>query len=92
MAAAQGYETADWWRALLVFALTIGWRIEEILQFKRDDLDLDTGAIMTRAATNKGKRDDCDYLPPTAIDHLKRLAHFGPMVFFWPHDHRDAMG
>ncbi|RIK73641.1 MAG: hypothetical protein DCC68_24520 [Planctomycetota bacterium] len=78
----------EWWQALLVFALTTGWRIEEILAFKRDDLDLTTGAIVTRAGDNKGKRDDTDHLPAAALEHIKAVVGFGPMVFEWPHDHR----
>jgi integrase len=85
---ATGYLPAEWWRALLTFALTTGWRIEEILSLKRDDLDLDTGAIMTRAGDNKGRRDDADYLPGAALDHVKRIVGFNPLVFFWPHDQR----
>ena len=76
----------EWWQALLVFALTTGWRISEILAFRREDLDLETGAIMTRAADNKGSRDDRDYLTPVALEHVQRIVSFSPMVFPWPHD------
>ena len=55
---------------MLVFALTTGWRIDEILSLRRDDLDLETGAILTRAGDNKGKRDDRDYLTTTALEHM----------------------
>ncbi len=45
-------------QALLVFAMTTGWRIEEILSFRREDLSLKTGRILTRASDNKGGRGD----------------------------------
>ena len=79
---------SEWWQALLVFALTTGWRIDEILSFRREDLDLETGAILTRAANNKGNRDDRDYLTPTALEHIGKLVGFQPLVFHWPHDRR----
>jgi len=79
---------SDWWRALLVFAITTGWRIDEILSFRRDDLDLETGSILTRATDNKGKRDSLDYLPPVALTWIKQIVGFGPMVFPWPHNSR----
>jgi integrase len=50
--ARRHFEAADWWRALLMFAIGTGWRIDEILSLKWEDVDLDTGAIITRAATN----------------------------------------
>ncbi len=80
-----GYTAAEWWRALLVFAITTGWRVQEILSLRRDDLDTKTGAVVTRAADNKGRRDESDYLPEAALDHVNRLAGFSPLVFPWPH-------
>jgi integrase len=77
---------AEWWRALLVFAITTGWRISEILSFRREDLDLDTGRILTRAADNKGSRDEVDYLTTTALEHVRQVVRFAPTVFVWPHD------
>ena len=53
-------EPAEWWRGLLVFLLSTGWRIDETLMLRRDDLDLETGRVFTRAENNKGKRDDLD--------------------------------
>ncbi len=79
---------AEWWRALLVFAITTGWRIQEILLFRREDLDFDSGAIITRAADNKAARDDVDYVPSAVLPLLRKIVGFGGMVFSWPHDER----
>lgn len=76
----------EWWQALLVFALTTGWRIEEILSFRRTDLDLETGKIVTRAKSNKGKRDDIDHLPEVTVTHVRPIVSLSPFVFAWPHD------
>ena len=83
-----GCDPATWWQGLLLFALTTGWRIEEILTFGRDDLNLDTGEIITRAGHNKGKRDDIDHLPETTLAHVRLVVGFAPTVFYWPHDRR----
>lgn len=80
--------TGDWWRALLVFALTTGWRIDEILSLRKDDLDLETGRVTTRAADNKGRRDDTDYLPASALAMVKGIIGFQPFVFPWLHDEK----
>lgn len=82
------FEPSEWWRAVLVFAITTGWRKEEILEFRRENLDLDRGAVLTRAADNKGGRDDMDFLPEPTIEHIRRIACFEPKVFPWPHDMR----
>lgn len=81
-------EPAGWWQALLTFALTTGWRIEEILSLRRDDLDFASGAILTRAADNKGSRDDRDYLPAAVLELVKAVVGFEPVVFWWPHNER----
>jgi len=78
----------EWWQALLVFAITTGWRIGEILALRRADVDLKTGSILTRAGDNKGGRDDIDHLPAEALEHVRGIVGFEPMLFAWPHDER----
>ncbi|MFO7907713.1 MAG: tyrosine-type recombinase/integrase [Pirellulaceae bacterium] len=79
------YEPGDWWRALLMFAITTGWRKEEILQLRREDLDLDTGKVKIRALDTKGGRDDIDYLPEATLDLIRRIPSFSLLLFPWPH-------
>ena len=77
-----------WWQALLVFGVTSGWRIGEILSLRVDDIDLKTGAVLTRSGDNKGNRDGTDFLPQTTIEHLKPILSNLPYVFYWPHGER----
>ena len=88
MPAGLPYQPDVWWKGIVVFAVTTGWRKEEIFDFRRDDLNLDTGAILTRAADNKGGRDAMDFLPDVTLDHIRRMPSFNPYVFPWPHDLR----
>lgn len=86
--AEQAYMAADWWRALLVVAYMTGWRIGQILALKWADVDLDAGTALSRAADNKGKRDQLLPLHPLVVDHLRRLKGFSPVVFGCPVDQR----
>ena len=65
-----------------------GWRISDMLGPRREDLDLEEGAAITRWEDNKGKRDERTKLRPVLVEHLKRLAGFTPRVFPWDHDRR----
>src|SRR5215831_19063159 len=72
-------------RAILVTGYMTGWRIGDMLDLRRDDLDLEAGIAITRWEDNKGKRDERVKLHPVVIDHLKKLAGFDPHVFPWDH-------
>ncbi len=70
---------AAWWQAMLLFGQMTGWRRGETLCLKWADVDLDKGQAVTRAAFNKGKRDEITPLHPVVIeqpktDHARRLA------------------
>lgn len=85
----EGHFTAEeWWRALLIFAQMTGWRIGEILSLKWEDVDLEKGQALTRAADNKGKRDGLTPLHPIVIEHIQPLKTFHPNVFPWEHHRR----
>lgn len=80
----------QWWRALLTMAYMCGWRLGELLSLRWDDVDLETGTAITRAANNKGKRDETVRLHPIVIEHLEPLRSFDSLVFSWDR-HRRAL-
>ncbi|QDU57386.1 tyrosine-type recombinase/integrase [Aeoliella mucimassa] len=84
------YKPADWWRALLVFLYTTGWRIGQTLDVRRENLDLEAGTVFARAETTKGNRDARIQLTPMAIDHLLAIKDFYPLVFAWT-NHPDTL-
>jgi integrase len=88
MPAGQTFTAADWWRALLVTCYMTGWRINELVTFKKEDLDLETGNAILWHEDNKGRRDERIKLHPVVIDHLRRLIGFHPNVFPWRHHER----
>lgn len=85
----QACEPADWWRALLVTAYMTGWRIGSILALRWTDVNLDKGTAFSRAADNKGNRDQLIPIHPLVVDHLRRLKGFGEYVFPWELDKKD---
>jgi integrase len=83
----QQYRPVDWWQAIIIMAYMTGWRISELLSLRKEDLDLNAATAITRAADNKSKRDECMPLHPIVVEHLKRIACDGPLVFPWSEDH-----
>lgn len=82
------YTPADWWRALVVFLYMTGWRVNEPLALRWDDVSLDNATAITWHEDNKGRRDERVPLHPVVIEHLRKLVDFGPAVFPWPHHER----
>jgi integrase len=74
----------DWWRSFLVFAYLTGWRVGAILALKRSDVDLEAGTALSRAESNKGRRDALISLHPMIVGHLKTLTGFSDRMFPWP--------
>ncbi|MEM9354143.1 MAG: tyrosine-type recombinase/integrase [Planctomycetota bacterium] len=84
----QPYAPGDWWRGVLVFAYMTGWRIGEILDLRRDDLDLDAATARVDAESTKGRREARIELHPAVIDHCRAVADDQPFAFPWPHHER----
>jgi len=58
-----------------------GWRIGQILALRWEDVDLENGTALSRAADNKGKRDMLIQLHDLALDHLQTVRSFHVSVF-----------
>jgi integrase len=53
------------------------------------DVNLDKGTALSRAADNKGKRDQLIPLHPLVVDHLRSIKSFSAAVFPWKLDKKD---
>ena len=84
----RAYTPAQWWKAIVVTAYMTGLRINELLAIRREDIDHERGVLVTRAADNKGKRDEVVPLHPVVLEHLKVLEGEDRFPLRWPHDPR----
>jgi integrase len=82
------YSPADWWRGLLTFLYLTGWRVNEPLSLRWEDVSFDRAEAILWHGDNKGKRDERVPLHPVVIEHLRKLVDFGAAVFPWPHNER----
>ena len=87
------YSAADWWRGFLVYLYMTGWRVNEPLALRWDDVSLDKATAITWHEDNKGKRDEVVPLHPVVVEHLRKLVDAqvsggSPVVFPWPHHER----
>jgi integrase len=83
------YSSADWWRALLVTGYMTGWRIDELLSLRWEDVDLESGRALLRAEDTKGKRHEELPLHQIILDHIRKLPSFGREVFAWADGYKD---
>lgn len=67
----QNVTPGDYWRAVLAFSMVTGWRINEVLSIRRDDVDFESGQVIARWDDSKGKRDESIFVPPSVLDLLK---------------------
>lgn len=82
------YSAGDWWRGLLTLLYMTGWRIGEALALEWADVDMVTGVALTRAESNKGRKDSLIALHPVCLEHLQPLKGFAELVFPWKHSRR----
>jgi integrase len=66
--------------------LMTGWRIGELLAFRREDLNVKKGLAIIWHEDNKGKRDERINLHPIVLEHIAKLKGFGVTVFTWRQD------
>jgi integrase len=83
-------EPQEWWQALLTFAYLTGWRIGEILELRREDINYAEGVAFLPAEKTKGKRDIRVKLPEAVLEHVKRIQSLDELAFSWPH-HRSTL-
>ncbi len=84
----EPFTAAEWWRGLLVMVYMTGWRIGSLLALRWEDVDLEKRTAVSRAADNKGKRDQRVPLHPLVVEHLRTMVSFSPEVFTWDYARR----
>lgn len=66
---------------MLSFAYLTGWRVGEILDLRRADLDFDAGMAILDADSTKGRRTAHVELHPAIFAKLRAIVGFHPMMF-----------
>jgi integrase len=74
----------QYWQAFLSFMYVTGWRLNEVLNIRRDDVDFETGQVVSRWDDSKGKRDELIHVPAVLLDVLRPVwRSFAERPFAW---------
>lgn len=80
---------SDYWKALIGFAFVSGWRINEILNLRRNDVNFETGQVTARWDDSKGKRDELIYVPESVLVLFQPVWNsFAERPLQWPKSRR----
>jgi len=79
---------ADWWRALIVTAITTGFRREALLALTWQDIDLVRRLVRVPAEADKTWAERVKPLATVTVRHLVRIRTSAPAVFRWPYSER----
>lgn len=69
--------------------VVVRWRIVKILALDWQDVELDAGTALTRAESNKGRRDSMVALDSVIVDAIRPLKGCQSRVFPWNSDMKD---
>ena len=79
-----GVRPGDWWKALIVAALTIGFRRGGLLRLRWAEIYWEDREIRLAAEDDKCWSERCKPLTEMLIKHLLRIRHGRPRVFAFP--------
>ncbi len=80
----EGVTPGDWWRALLMSCWVTGARIDAILRMRWEDLDFETGRVLSRAADLKQRKDARPEIRG-ALPYLLKIRGYDPRLLPWNH-------
>ena len=83
----KGVTQADWWRALLMTCWVTGGRIDAILHMRWEDVDFETGRVLSRAADLKQRKDTRPEIRG-ALPYLEKICGSDPRLLPWNHSKR----
>lgn len=75
--------TANWWKALVVTALTVGYRRGGLLSLVWDDVDWQTRELRLEAEADKCDEERIKPFSELVAKHLLRIRTAGPFIFPW---------
>jgi integrase len=75
---------ADWWRGLIVGAVTLGFRRNALMALRWDWIDWGSSTIFLPASADKMGSDRQKPLVPLLLRHLTKIRHGDPRIFPWP--------
>jgi integrase len=75
----------QYWHGFLAFLYVTGWRLNEVLNIRRDDVDFEASQAISRWDDAKGKRDELIHVPPALLELLRPVwGSFDHRPFAWP--------